>query len=347
MSQRRLAEENQVVADLGRIMSSSLDIEEVYDVFVERMIKNLIPSDAVSINLIDTESGAFLTAYRRGPVGVLEGLGSPGSLVGSISEKVVESRAPVVVSETETGDMVSRYPRLAAQLEAGMRSFLVVPLIFKDEVFGTIAFDSTKAGNYSDPEVRLAQGIATQISGAVVSSQLYRDLRQTRDELQRLLAASPAMIFRATADGEYTTMFISDNVETVLGLEPRGIVEDPGMWTRRIHPQDRLKLSDEVVPALFDRGEAASEYRFLDARGSYRWLFERVEVLHDGDGKPLEVVGSVVDITEIKEAQLELQESEERYRTLFEQSQDAITISDVDRQVHRREPVVLGPGGPF
>jgi GAF domain-containing protein len=117
-----------------------------------------------------------------------------------------------------------------------MRSFLVVPLLVKDEVFGTIAFHSVKEDNYSDREVRLAQGIATQISGAVSNAQLHRELKQTKEELQRLLAASPAMIFRATASGEYTTTFISDNVKAILGLESRDILAEPGLWSRHIHP---------------------------------------------------------------------------------------------------------------
>ena len=93
-SEPRRAREGSLLSEAGQVIGSSLDIEEVYDVFVERIIRNLIPSDGLSINLIDALNGSFSTAYRRGPTGLPEGLGTPGSLAGSISADVVESGAP-------------------------------------------------------------------------------------------------------------------------------------------------------------------------------------------------------------------------------------------------------------
>ncbi len=60
-----LAQETGVIAEIGRIISSSLDIEEVYERFAEEVHK-LIPFDRILVNLVNRHDGTLLTAYTAG-----------------------------------------------------------------------------------------------------------------------------------------------------------------------------------------------------------------------------------------------------------------------------------------
>ena len=64
-SARRLVQETEVVAEVGRIISSSLDINDVYDRFADELRK-VIPFDRVSLNIVDLESGTFSVPYSEG-----------------------------------------------------------------------------------------------------------------------------------------------------------------------------------------------------------------------------------------------------------------------------------------
>jgi PAS domain S-box-containing protein len=121
------------------------------------------------------------------------------------------------------------------------------------------------------------------------------ELRAAREHLDRLLEASPAMIYSARATGDYATTYMSPNVRRVMGYEPerfRG-----SFWMDRIHPEDRERVRREI-DVLLERGHHAMEYRFLHADGTYRIMKDQMRLLRDESGKPTEIAGSRVDVTD-------------------------------------------------
>jgi PAS domain-containing protein len=79
---------------------------------------------------------------------------------------------------------------------------------------------------------------------------------------------------------------------------------------------------------LFAEGHVDLEYRFLVKGGGYRWLRAELRLLRDEAGKPVEAVGSWSDVSERKQAELKLQESEEQYRLLFDSNPHPMWVYD-------------------
>jgi PAS domain S-box-containing protein len=96
-------------------------------------------------------------------------------------------------------------------------------------------------------------------------------------------------------------------------------------WLDRIHPDDRDRVLAAFPPRLVDgRQEWAREYRFRRVDGTYAHLFERGYVLFDAQRKAVRKVGSVLDISELKDAEEKLRQSEERFQMAAKATRDAI-----------------------
>src|SRR5205807_4135366 len=96
-----------------------------------------------------------------------------------------------------------------------------------------------------------------------------------------------------------------------------------------VHPEDRDRVGCAIQAAL--NGETQEfdvEYRIPHKDGSEHWHLTRGTVLRDPTGRPIRFLGSRVDITDLKRAEVALRESEERFRLLVQNSSDIISLFD-------------------
>ncbi|MGE5315131.1 MAG: PAS domain S-box protein [Acidobacteriota bacterium] len=153
-----------------------------------------------------------------------------------------------------------------------------------------------------------------------------RELFTTRGRLEQLLDTSLVIIYSRRVSGDFGITFISNNVYALLGCDPGDFIDDPAYWASRLHPDDRQRISAAVTQ--IGEGHQVLEYRFRHGPEAYRWLRDETRLVRDDMGEPLEIVGSWVDITEEKEMESALRESEEKFRALAEFSQDIIMRFD-------------------
>ena len=163
-----------------------------------------------------------------------------------------------------------------------------------------------------------------------VRQQTESKLRLMSERLQHLLTSSPAVIFSCKPWGDYQITFISSNVQAILGYKALEFLEDSNFWSTHVHPDDIKRLEDEL-PQLFANGYHSQEYRFLHADGTYHWLYEQLRLVKDVAGYPMEIVGYSVDISDRKQAESALRESEERFRTMADTAPVMIWMSGKDR----------------
>ena len=101
----------------------------------------------------------------------------------------------------------------------------------------------------------------------------------------------------ARISGDYGATFLSKGVKAQLGYEPDQFTQDPGFWANHIHPGDQPRAIADLEK-VFDNDQTVSEYRFLHADGSWRWMHDKMSLIRDEDGNPLHIVGSWLDITD-------------------------------------------------
>lgn len=178
-----LAQESASIAEIGRIVSSTLHIEEVYEAFAAEAHK-LISFDRLAIATVNQGEGTFTISYVAGPQIVGRQIGEVLPLKGSAIEEVIRTHSGIVIGEENRELLTAKFPALLPIMEVGYRSMIMVPLISKKEIIGVLNLQSTKANAYSQMDLKFMERIATQISGAIANAQLYSRQKQTEEALR-------------------------------------------------------------------------------------------------------------------------------------------------------------------
>ncbi|WP_016953336.1 PAS domain S-box protein [Anabaena sp. PCC 7108] len=157
-------------------------------------------------------------------------------------------------------------------------------------------------------------GIQTDITER---QQTETALLVSQERLQYLLTCSPAVIYASKAYEDFGAIFISENVQAMIGYEAREFTQSSDFWFSHIHPEDAPKVIAELSRVL-GQTEYTLEYRFLHQDGIYRWVYDQGKVVWDEAGNPLELVGYWADITTRKQLEQELRVALETEKELNE-----------------------------
>lgn len=99
--------------------------------------------------------------------------------------------------------------------------------------------------------------------------------------------------------------YVSGNFEALTGYSLDEIRATPSIWRERLHPDDR----DRALAALATRGQGGAhsvEYRWRCANGEYRHFIDQAVLVRDGGGEPVEYAGTLLDISDRRELETQL-----------------------------------------
>ncbi len=154
-------------------------------------------------------------------------------------------------------------------------------------------------------------------------------LREVEDRWELAVRGLNAGIF----EQNYVTgeTHLSDRWKEIIGYQPHELPSQRQSWQQRVHPKDRARVLAALHAHL--RREAPAyhvEYRILCKDGSYKWIEARGRAIFGPDGHPVRFIGAHADISDRKEAEAALRESEARYRRLFEENPFPMWVYDAE-----------------
>jgi PAS domain S-box-containing protein len=175
--------------------------------------------------------------------------------------------------------------------------------------------------------------------GALLLGEREQALRDAQAMLEHIVAWSPMVMFRGLLGGS-GERFVSGNVERLLGYSPEEVLNSPGFWMVKLHPDDRERFTDTLDRAVAERApQLEQEFRFLLEDG-YRWLYSVTRLVYDDDGQLVDTLGYVIDVTERRQAEAAVREREATLQAVVEASPDVISILDADGRVRSMSPAM-------
>ena len=155
--------------------------------------------------------------------------------------------------------------------------------------------------------------------------QAEQALRENERQLSNWMGNLPGMAYRCRNDANWTMEFISEGCCALTGYSPE---ELQGFYIDIIHPDDRRQVWQSVQAALQARQHFQIEFRIRTAGGAERWVWEQSIGVFAEDDVAEAIEGIIIDITERKQMEKQLAESEARYRNLFENNHAVMLVID-------------------
>lgn len=211
----------EVLVDIGRVLTSSPHLDDVYGQFA-RHVARIIPFDRLSLASINEDNWSFVVTNEAGRQLHSFDLGTDYPLDGSLKEKAATKHAVVIVADMQNHGVIPDLPFLRSPSDAGLRSVMEVPLVWRNRVVAVLTFFSNCPGYYTETHAALAERVAAQATGAITNAKSRAALQSDLDDSRTLLEVS-RIVNASPRSGEWFGEFVKN--------------------VRQLIPHDRLALS--------------------------------------------------------------------------------------------------------
>jgi len=141
------------------------------------------------------------------------------------------------------------------------------------------------------------------------------NLNEGENSFRRLAENLPGIVYRVLLEDDNRVIFFNDMVQTMTGYSPEDLKKgkvcsiDP-----LILPEDRENVINIVKDAIENNVPFEVEYRINNKNGELKWFFECGRPIRGDNGNPCYIDGVIFDITERKEIEQKLIESEKKFK---------------------------------
>ena len=334
ITQRKQAENWQIgQKQVLEMIAKSAPLEDTLTALIkviEQQYKNVMGSilllDKDGKHLLHEVAPSLPESYNTAIHGI-----AIGPNVGSCGTAVYR-REQVIVTDIASDPLWENYRDLA--FKYGLKACWSTPIVSsQNQVLGTVGLYYSEPHTPQDFEWELIE-VARSLAGiAIERKQAEESLQQLNQELENRVKDRTAQLMqteerwqlalKGNNDGIWDwnlqtgELFLSDRFKEITGYEHSKTLDYFDELNRGTHPDD-LAL---VMQALQDHLNKKTphyiiEYRCWCYNSAYKWILSRGQALWDASGKAVRMVGSITDITEPKQAEEALRESEARYQKL-------------------------------
>lgn len=162
--------------------------------------------------------------------------------------------------------------------------------------------------------------LANLVNDLIFSTKKEKSYDDVKMNLIKKATSSGFWTIKYDEEGNLVDVIYSDELMSILGVkEKTGFANTLESWIGRIHPEDVKNVMDNYSACLQDTSCVDSynyKYRVKCEDGNYKWIQASGYVIRDDNGKPLEMIGLVVDINEGITKTMELDYTVKRYELI-------------------------------
>jgi PAS domain S-box-containing protein len=240
------------------------------------------------------------------------GIGLPG--------RVWASLEPAWIPDVTTDENFPRAPVAAA---AGLHGAFAFPILFGEKFLGVMEFFSPEIREPDKALLAMVGSIGNQIGQFMERKSAEEALLDNREWLRLTMAGSRMGTWTRELDGTDRVLW-SPELERIFGLEPGEFPQTEEAFFDFIHPDDRPALAEAVGRGIQTHSDYDFEFRYTRKDGTRGWMLARGRAFYDDAGKPYRLAGLGWDITDRKQTEEALRQSESELTEFFENATEAI-----------------------
>jgi PAS domain S-box-containing protein len=334
------ADQLHALHSISHTTSQSLDLDDIFDLSLKS-----------TLALMRAEAGViYLLNENKDVLTIVKSVGIAKSTVDKIKvlnrEKcktweAVLSGEPVFVADTQSDNGV--YQPIKS---LGPLSFVIIPLKAKGSVVGTMNIGCRHAKEFNVMATEILTSIGNQIGVAIDNARLlqakeieYAERHRTEEALResetlyRTLAETAQEII-IILDKKGRIQFLNGFAASLFDSKPIDLI---GKSNADFFPEDVVSRQIKNIRKAFRKGKAIYVENQIPCRNTLLWLGTWLTPIKNAAGKSTSVLCISRDISEQKQAEQALKESEQRYRSLFEDSAISLWAMDFSRTKNRMD----------
>ena len=143
----------------------------------------------------------------------------------------------------------------------------------------------------------------------ITERKLTQELLDTSERRYRSLVEQiPGIVYARAPGNGFPWLYISPQVQPLLGFTPLEWSTTPGLAARQIHPEDLPLLAGAMERCVSERKPAALEYRIFTRDGRLKWFRDQIALALKEDGTPSHVQGMLFDVSDVHAAEDEIRQ---------------------------------------
>jgi diguanylate cyclase (GGDEF)-like protein/PAS domain S-box-containing protein len=202
----------------------------------------------------------------------------------------------------EVRGCVSELPDAERRVLSGedVASVLAVPVFLGSEWWGFLGFDHREERSWSDVEAGALRAAAGALGAAIERQRTEETRRFAEQQYRSIVEHIPAVTYIDAANEQAAAVYVSPQIERLLGYSQQEWLADPDLWPKMLHPDDRARALAENARHNETGEPFVLEYRMFTKDGRVVWVFDQASLVRDEHGAPLFSHGVMLDISERK-----------------------------------------------
>ncbi len=303
---------NQIITSGNKAKNLSILLEDILD-----FILDLMNFDGGAIYLVNrTTRIAEIVSHK----------GFPLEFIKEVRFRKIDEKPYSIIFIMGEPIFAENYQEIETEISVkwGLLSIASIPIFTKDKIIGALNIASTSRYSFTNEEKDVLKSIGREIGTLIEKMQIEKFLRES-EEKYRLISENANDLISVIND-KYEIEYINEQVyKRTLGYSNEDLIGKTAL--NIIHPDD-LNYAVKTLQDSIIKGDGIGQVRVRNKKGEYFWFEVRGTVFTDKIG---EIKGLIIsrDITERKQMEEKLKDSEAKYRGILENMSEGYFENDL------------------